>query len=72
MFITLTTGGPPQNMEPGQMHPLGPLGGPPPGPPHPSGDSPFPPGSMMGGPGVNVIKHISFNKQFSCIFRIFI
>ena len=43
-------GGPPPNMEPGQMHPLGPLGGPPQGPPH-SGDSPFQPGSMLGGPG---------------------
>ena len=44
-------GGHPPNMEPGQMHPMGgPMGVPPPGPPHPAGDSPFPPGSMMGGP----------------------
>ena len=43
-------GGHPPNMESGPMHPMGPMGGPPPGPPHPSSDSPFPPGSMMGGP----------------------
>ncbi len=49
-------GGPPPNMEPGSMHggPMGgPMGGPPQGPPlppHPgNGESPFPPGSMLGG-----------------------